>query len=87
MAGGRLVLLALSLSLALAQDDELQQFMDKAVQDYKMLGVSLGVFDAAGNWTMRGRVGVRHAEDRTPLGRSTSTTAIKVVFQVFFTSC
>jgi len=52
-----------------AQNDELQDVMEQAREDYKFLGMSAGVFEG-NDWISRGEVGLRNAEDpeKTPIG-------------------
>ena len=63
----RLSVLALCIIATLGQNDELQAFMDQAQEDYKMLGMTIGAFKG-NEWTMKWRIGVRHAYDPTPIG-------------------
>jgi len=63
----RLIVLALCFISAFGQNDELQAFMDQAKEDYKLLGMTIGAFKG-NEWTMKGRIGVRHADDPTPIG-------------------
>lgn len=58
----RLLLLSLCCLSAQAQNDELQAFMEEVQKDYKMLGITVGAFHG-NEWTMRGQVGVRQADD------------------------
>ena len=48
-------------------NEELQAFMDQAQEDYKLLGMTFGAFKG-NEWTMKGRIGVPHADDPTPIG-------------------
>ena len=41
--------------------------MDQAQEDYKLLGMTFGAFKG-NEWTMKGRIGVPHADDPTPIG-------------------
>jgi len=63
----RLGVLALCCILTYAQNEELQAFMDQAKEDYKMLGMAIGAF-RGNEWIMKAQIGVRHADDPTPIG-------------------
>merc|ERR1712123_505535 len=63
----RLGVLALCCILTSAQNEELQAFMDQAKEDYKMLGMAIGAF-RGNEWIMKAQIGVRHADDPTPIG-------------------
>jgi len=65
----RLSVLALCIITTWGQNDELQAVMDQAQEDYKMLGMTIGAFKG-NEWTMKGRIGVRHADDPTPIGEN-----------------
>merc|ERR1712179_274139 len=65
----RLAVLFLCFLATLAQNDELQAFMEEAQAEYKMLGMAVGAFQG-NEWIMKGQIGVRHAEDPTPIGEN-----------------
>merc|ERR1712123_240540 len=65
----RLGVLALCCVVISAQNEELQAFMDQAQEDYKMLGMAIGSF-RGNEWIMKAQIGVRHADDPTPIGEN-----------------
>merc|ERR1712123_148183 len=65
----RLGVLALCCVVICAQNEELQAFMDQAQEDYKMLGMAIGSF-RGNEWIMKAQIGVRHADDPTPIGEN-----------------
>merc|ERR1712123_415565 len=65
----RLGVLALCCVVISAQNEELQAFMDQAQEDYKMLGMAIGSF-TGNEWIMKAQIGVRHADDPTPIGEN-----------------
>jgi len=48
------------------QQDDLQEFMEQAKEDYKILGMAIEAF-RSNEQILRGHVGVRHADDPTPI--------------------
>ena len=65
----RLGVLCLCFIVTLAQNDELQAFMEETQAEYKMLGMAVGAFQGS-EWIMKGQIGVRHADDPTPVGEN-----------------
>merc|ERR1711970_1246621 len=61
------VLALIFLGATAAQSDELQAFMEEMREEYKMLGMAAGAFRGH-EWLMKGQIGVRHADDPTPIG-------------------
>eukprot|EP00092_Neocalanus_flemingeri_P035397 GFUD01038512.1.p1 GENE.GFUD01038512.1~~GFUD01038512.1.p1 ORF type:complete len:409 (+),score=97.94 GFUD01038512.1:3-1229(+) len=65
----RLGLLTLAFLVVFSQQDDLQDFMEKTKEEYKILGMTIGAFKA-NEWIMKGTVGVRNADDPTPIGEN-----------------
>jgi len=65
----RLVLLTLGFFVAFSMQDDLQDFMEQAQEDYKILGMTIGAF-AGNEWLVRGQIGVRNADDPTLIGEN-----------------
>jgi len=65
----RIVLLTLGFFVAFSLQNDLQDFMDQAKEDYKILGMTVGAF-VGNEWIVRGQIGVRNAEDPTLIGEN-----------------
>merc|ERR1712123_266992 len=65
----RLGFLTLGFIVALSLQDDFQDFMDQTKEDYKMLGMTIGAFKA-NEWILKGQIGVRNADDPTPIGEN-----------------
>ena len=54
--------------------DELQEVLEHAQEDYKLLGMSIGAFEHQ-DWILKGEIGVRNADDseKTQIGPNDSS--------------